>query len=131
MGSVVALKILHILSTPRAEGTPNLVLDWLATGLHEQEVFVLNSQPADLTERLRHNARWYGEADFFKKSWRKFPRIARGVYRLCRERRPDVLVSWPTGFSNWICLGARLAGVRRLLVHCGNPPNRGRRNDWI
>ena len=47
------MKILHILATPRAEGTPNLVLDWLATGAHEQEVFVLHAEPADLAGRLR------------------------------------------------------------------------------
>jgi hypothetical protein len=47
------MKILHILATPRAEGTPNLVLDWLATGEHEQEVFVLHAEPADLTGPLR------------------------------------------------------------------------------
>jgi glycosyltransferase involved in cell wall biosynthesis len=126
------MKILHVLSTPRAEGTPNLVLDWLATGEHEQEVFVLNSTPADLTDRLRAGAAWYGEADFFSQSRaRKFIGMAAQVRRLCRERRPGLVVCWPTGFANWVCLGARLAGVRRLLVHCGNRPNRGRKSDWI
>jgi glycosyltransferase involved in cell wall biosynthesis len=126
------MKILHVLSTPRAEGTPNLVLDWLLDGAHEQDVFVLNSTPADLTPRLRAAAARYDESDFFSQSRaRKFIGIAAHVHRLCRERRPDVLVCWPTGFANWVCLGARLAGVKRLLVHCGNRPNRGRKNDWI
>jgi glycosyltransferase involved in cell wall biosynthesis len=125
------LKILHVLSTPRAEGTPNLVLDWLATTLHSQEVFVLNSQPADLTDRLRASAAWYEEADFFSHGRRKFTDIARGIYSVCRRRQPEVLVCWPTGFANWVCLGARLAGVNHLLVHCGNPPNRGLRADWM
>jgi glycosyltransferase involved in cell wall biosynthesis len=125
------LKILHILSTPRAEGTPNLVLDWLATGLHEQEVFVLNSQPADLTDRLRTAAGWYGEEDYFGRGKRKFTDIAAGIRRVCRERQPDLVLCWPTGFANWVCSGARLAGVRKLLVHCGNPPNRGFKGDWM
>jgi glycosyltransferase involved in cell wall biosynthesis len=125
------LKILHILSTPRAEGTPNLVLDWLATGRHEQEVFVLNSQPADLTDKLRASARWYEEADYFSLGVRKFTGTAVGVRRVCRERRPDLLVCWPTGFANWVCLGARLAGVEKMLVHCGNPPNRSFKSDWM
>lgn len=125
------MKILHILSTPRAEGTPNLVLDWLATGLHEQEVFVLNSEPADLSERLRAAAGWYGEADYFGHGKRKFTDIAAGVRRVCRERRPDLVLCWPTGFANWVCLGARLAEVKNLLVHCGNPPNRSFKGDWM
>ncbi len=125
------MKILHILATPRAEGTPNLVLDWLATGRHEQEVFVLHREPADLTARLREAASWYAEEDFFSRGPRKFPGIAAAVRRVCRERRPDLLVCWIAGFGNWVCLGARLAGVRRLLVHCGNPPSRGWRGDWM
>jgi glycosyltransferase involved in cell wall biosynthesis len=125
------MKILHILATPRAEGTPNLVLDWLATGEHEQGIFVLNSQPADLTARLRSAARWYGESDFFSRGWSKFTGIAKGIHRVCREERPDVVVCWPTGFANWACLGARLAGIHRLLVHAGNPPRRGFWGDWV
>lgn len=125
------MKILHILATPRAEGTPNLVLDWLATGEHEQGIFVMHSQPADLTGPLRAAASWYEEADLFSKGWRQFTAIARRTYRVCREHRPDVVICWPTGFANWACLGARLAGIRRLLVHAGNPPNRGRSGDWV
>jgi glycosyltransferase involved in cell wall biosynthesis len=107
------------------------VLDWLATGEHEQEVYVLNSEPADLTENLLSAAGWYGEADFFSHGRRKFTDIAAGVYHVCRDRKPDMVLCWPTGFANWACLGARLAGVPRLLVHAGNPPNRGRRGDWM
>jgi glycosyltransferase involved in cell wall biosynthesis len=125
------MKILHILATPRAEGTPNLVLDWLATGEHEQGIFVLNSQPADLTARLRSASDWYAESDFFSKGWSKFTGIAKGVHRVCREQRPDVVICWPTGFANWACLGARLAGIRHLLVYGGNPPRRGFRGDWL
>jgi glycosyltransferase involved in cell wall biosynthesis len=126
------MRILHVLSTPRAEGTPNLVLDWLAERGHEQEVFVLHSTPAELTPRLRASAAWYGESDFFTRSRaRKFTGMAARIRSVCRERRPDLLICWPTGFANWVCLGARLAGVKRLLVHCGNRPNRGFKADWI
>jgi len=125
------MRILHILSTPRAEGTPNLVLDWLATGLHEQDVYVLNSQPADLTARLRSAARWYGEGNHFSRRLGKFFAITAGVWRVCREQRPDVVICWPTGFAGWVCLGARLGGVKHILVHCGNPPTRSGKHDWI
>jgi len=125
------MRILHILGTPRAEGTPNLVLDWLSTGLHQQEVYVLHKDPPDLTERLKSSAAWYGEASHLDLAKRKFPSIAAGVRAVCLERKPDLVICWTTGFGNWACLGARLAGIKRLIVHCGNPPNRGFKADWI
>jgi glycosyltransferase involved in cell wall biosynthesis len=125
------MRILHVLSTPRAEGTPNLVLDWLGTGMHEQDVFVLNSAPADLTDRLRKEANWYGEENYFSRGRRKFTDIAAGIRKVCLARKPDLMVCWPTGFSNWICWGAYRAGLRNYLVHAGNPPNRGFKGDWM
>ena len=125
------MKILHVLATPRAEGTPNLVLDWLATGLHEQHVYVLHSQPADLTERLSASGASYEEAEYFALGWRKFFAILFGIRRICQKRRPDVVICWTTGFANWVCLGAKLAGVGKLLVHSGNPPNRGFKEEWM
>lgn len=125
------MNMLHILSTPRAEGTPNLVLDWLKTGNHRQSVMILNSTPNDLAEDLRTNCNWYQEHDFFSKGRLKFPLIVKAVYRACKYTKAEIVVSWPTGFSNWICAGAKLAGVSRILVHAGNPPNRGVFGDWM
>ena len=125
------MKILHILNTPRAEGTPNIVLDWLATGLHKQEVYVLHAEPADLSDKLRNTAAWYGESMVFHFGISKFILIALNTWRVCRARNPDVIICWPTGFANWICWGAKLAGVKNLLVHAGNPAGRGFKKDWI
>jgi glycosyltransferase involved in cell wall biosynthesis len=128
----MTVRILHVLNTPRAEGTPNLVLDWLAAGTdHWQAVMVLHSQPAELTERLRSLADAYEEHDLFDLGKRKYPRIARAAFTAVRRHRPDVVVCWPTGFANWVCAGARAGGRPRLLVHAGNPAGRGRRVDWL
>ena len=125
-------KILHILATPRSEGTPNLVLDWLSTGACQQEVFAIEASPADLTELLKSSANWYGEADDgLLKGWREFPRITARIRQVCAERKPDLVICWPTGLSAWMTLGARLAGVPQVLVHSGNPPTRGVKADWI
>src|SRR5205814_9384117 len=59
------------------------------------------------------------------------PRLALPGYAAAARYRPDVLVCWPAGFANWLCAGASAAGCRRLLVHAGNPPVRGRRVDWM
>jgi len=125
------MKILHILATPRAEGTPRLVLDWLATGEHEQEVFVLHSEPADLTIPLREAAAWYAEEDYFSRGKKKFTDIVLGVRRVCLHRKPDLVVCWMTGFANWVFLGARAAGVKHLLAYGGNPPKRCFRDDLM
>ena len=128
------VNILHVLNTPRAEGTPNLVLDWLSVGSQmnlRQSVVVLNSTPTDLTDRLRDAAERYVEHDLFSCGRKKFPLISRAVYRAARESAADLVVCWPTGFANWACVGARLAGVKRLLVHSGNPATRGLRADWM
>ena len=125
------MKVLHSLSTPRAEGTPNLVLDWLTAGDFEQDVFVLHREPGDLTDSLRSGAHRYEEADFFTMGWRKFPGIIKHVRNLCHGQKPDLVICWTPGFANWVSLGARLGGARSILVHCGNPPTRGFREDWI
>lgn len=128
------MRILHILATPRAEGTPNLVLDWLELPGCRQEVFALHCTPADLTDQLREKAAWYGEGELLiGRGALKFLRIIREVRRLCRERRPDLVICWHTGFAGWVAAGVRLAlGSRaRFIAHCGNPPNRGKRADWI
>jgi glycosyltransferase involved in cell wall biosynthesis len=116
------MKILHILHTPRAEGTVKLVLDWLAQASPEQEVLVLNPKPAEMTEELRRRAAWFAEGDRFPAGPKKLPLIAAEVWRVCRQRRPDLVICWSTGFTPWVLGGARVAGVRRLITHAGNPP---------
>lgn len=125
-------KILHILATPRAEGTPNLVLDWLSTGLHEQEVFVLHPQPDDLSVPLRATAQWYGESNAgLLTGWRQFPKITACIRDVCLQRKPDLVICWVLGLAGWVCLGAKMAGVGQMIAHAGNPPNLGLHNDWL
>lgn len=128
------MRILHLLATPRAEGTPNLVLDCLGLSGYEQEVFVLHGVPGDLTEDLRKTAAWYGEdALFEKRGWRKFLQITGRVREVCRSRQPDLVVCWIAGLGQWVAFGVRWAqgGKPALLIHSGNPPRRGSSADWL
>lgn len=119
------IRILHIVTSPRAEGTPRLVLDWLAAPGYVQGVAFLSGEPADLLEDFRRTGCWLRTADALVPGPRKFFEIARMARRRVGEFRPDVVIAWPTGFSHWIFLGARAAGSRAaLLAHGGNPPAR-------
>ncbi len=116
------MKILHILRSPRAEGTVKLALDWLHEPTFNQEVFVLHPEPAEMTEALRTQARWYGQGKALPEGLAKYPWMVGKVAMVCRQRRPDLVICWANGFSPWVLVGARLAGVRKLITHAGNPP---------
>ncbi|MGC8802707.1 MAG: glycosyltransferase [Bacteroidales bacterium] len=117
------MKILHVLTSPRAEGTPRLVLDWLTIKEHEQYVLFLNSNPPDLlplftTATTNINITDTYHPSYLKKCWA----ITSAVYKTSSKIRPQLVISWNQGYSHWIILGARLAGVQRNMVHGGCEP---------
>ena len=116
------MKVLHVLHTPRAEGTVKLALDWLTQSNIGHEVLVLNPKPAEMTEELRRLAVWLTQGENFPASWIKFPWMLAKVWRVCRQQRPDMVICWSNGFSPWVLSGAWLAGTPRLVTHAGNPP---------
>lgn len=116
------LKVLHVLRSPRTEGTVKLVLDWLLEAELQQEVFVLHPDPAEMTASLRDRASWYGEGSGLPASWGKYPWMVSQVGKVCFERRPDLVICWANGFAPWVLGGAWLAGVPKLITHAGNPP---------
>jgi len=115
-------RILHVVTSPRAEGTPRLVLDWLTVKEHQQAVVFLSGSPPDLLGEFLASGAAIATAETIVPGPRKFWRMMRLVQREVRSFRPDLVVAWPMGFSHWIFLGARAAGSRAaLLSHCGNP----------
>src|SRR5580658_5733815 len=119
-------RILHVLASPRAEGTPRLVLDWLTVKGHEQAVVFLSGDPPDLLAEFRAAGCLLGTGDTVVPGPGKFLRMARFVRGHVKEHQPDVVIAWPMGFSHWVFLGARAAGSRAaLLSHCGNPSGAG------
>ena len=117
------MRILHVLSTPRAEGTVRLTLDWLRAGLHEQHVYVLSAKPAELSEQLRGAAQSYSEEPEIPIGRSKFPWMLDCVRRTCLRLRPDVVISWNNGFGAFVLAGAWAAGVPHLITYGGNPPD--------
>lgn len=115
------MKILHVLTAPRAEGTPRLVLDWLSLRDHEQEVVFLTSE-GELKTMFQSTGVWQYYNSKFPLRFTNGVKVIRLLHSICRDRKPDVVISWTTGMSQWIHAGARLAGVRKLIIHAGNAP---------
>ena len=116
------LKVLHVLRSPRAEGTVKLVLDWLLETELQHEVFVLHPNPPEMTAPLRERAAWYGQGSGLPAGWRKYPWMISQIGKACFQRRPDLVICWANGFAPWVLAGAWLAGVPKLITHAGNPP---------
>ena len=116
------MKVLHMLHTPRAEGTVKLTLDWLAEPGMQQEVFVLNPEPPEMTSELRSRAGWFAQGNRFPMGRSKFLWMIVETRRVCLMRKPELVICWMNGFSPWILTGAWLAGVPQLITHAGNPP---------
>jgi glycosyltransferase involved in cell wall biosynthesis len=115
-----------VLASPRAEGTPRLVLDWLAVKEHDQAVVFLTGDPPDLLAEFRDTGCVLGVGNVLVPGPRKFLRIMGLVRDHVRAYRPEIVVAWTMGFSHWVFLGARAAGSRAsLLSHCGNPSGTG------
>jgi glycosyltransferase involved in cell wall biosynthesis len=119
-------RILHILTAPRAEGTPRLVLDCLAVPEFEQGVLCLSAGPAELEGDLRTSSAWMRVTDVIAPGWRKYHAVPSVVSAACADFTPDVVIGWPTWTAGLIALGARRAGRAKLVQHCGNPA----RQEW-
>lgn len=118
-------RILHVLATPRAEGTPRLVLDWLTVKEHVQGVVFLADEPADLLGDFQQTGCWLrigGTA--LRKGPAKYPQVIEKVYAAARDFKPDLVLAWPSGFAHLIHLGARMGSPCALLTHAGTAPGR-------
>jgi len=115
-------RILHVVTSPRAEGTPRLVLDWLTVKGHQQAVVFLTGAPADLLPEFQSAGAPIVVGDALVRGPRKFLKMMGLVRQETKAFAPDLVVAWPMGFSHWIFLGARAASRRAVLLsHCGNP----------
>lgn len=117
---MTGIKILHVLPSPRAEGTPRLVLDWLSVKGYDQELLFL-SPKGELRDVFEATGVWQYYNTDFEPRFKSAALIIALVQRICKDRKPDVVISWPLGFSHWIAWGARRAGIRKNIAHAGNP----------
>lgn len=117
------ITILHVVTGPRAEGTPRLVLDWLRLPTtHKQAVAFLSRNNTELLPDFEATGCEIHFIQPMQKGLRKISHIRREIAEVCDKVKPDLVISWTTGMSQWVHLGAAKAGVKKLLTHAGNPP---------
>jgi glycosyltransferase involved in cell wall biosynthesis len=113
-----------VLASLAAEGCPQLALQlaqlWKRQGL-AVELLCLSPEPDDL--RPEFEALGIPIHGFSLGSGLgRYPRLAWLSYQLCRQRRPQALLSFPLGWHAFLAIGARAAGVKRVCAHVGNLP---------
>jgi len=122
--SLNRLRLLHVLEGLQYGGVDSLALLLCAKGEGYFQSYLLNANSGlvDFAHPFLklHNSNLilkiydWSRVDGVVLAWRSF--------RLCRRLRPDALLIYPCNRPMlWLALGARLAGVRRLAVHLGNP----------
>ena len=114
-------KILHVLISPRAEGTPRLVLDWLKNTEIEQRILFLNSTPIDLFSEFERTGNKIYSFDIGNDKFRKFIEIGKVLPKVLDEFSPDLLIAWPQSLAGAIIWSI---GSRKIksIIHIGCYP---------
>jgi glycosyltransferase involved in cell wall biosynthesis len=114
-------RILHVLTSPRAEGTPRLVLDWLKNPGMEQGLVLLNPNPPDLLDEFK----LLGDNLFIfstgGKGPMKFIRILDAIKKTRKQFKPDLLIAWPQSLAGAIIWGKGINKIQSI-IHIGCYP---------
>ena len=126
------MKVLHILPSPRAEGTPRIVLDWVQVKNEIEQDLVFLEPRGELRSQFESLPNWQFYNEEFPIGIRSVLKMIFFSARLVKERNPDLMICWNAGFSPWIILGARIGGLRNIITHAGNFAGYFRNwNSWI
>ncbi len=107
----------------------NLVKLWQRQ--HEIAVVTLDEEPSDLKAEylaadIPVTCLQLSNAGKYSRYWN----LGRAINKICRDFKPDSLLSFPFGWHSFMAYGARAAGVKSLVTHAGNyppPPGSARR----
>lgn len=120
-----SLDILVAVISFRAEGTPRMTLDlcrlWTRWGLR---VGILNLQrgPDELSESFEALGVPIWTHPVGRLGYRRYAGLTGALWQIGRRASPRGVLSMPMGLHSFIAAGARLAGVKRIAAHVGNPP---------
>lgn len=129
------MRILHVLIGLHAAGIEALALQLIAHCPRDVHSELLNADRSSQDQAaafadLQHNGKLAAIH-----AWPRCdgPRLAWRSFQLCRRRRPDALLIYPCNRPMlWLALGARLAGVRRMVAAVQNtaPDDSAGRQVW-
>jgi len=117
--------ILVVLSSLCAEGTPILALElcrwWRARGV-SPVIATISDRPRHLAPELRALGVEILSLGLSDAPGLRFPSLWYAIYRLCRERKFEAVLSMPLGWHGFTFSAARAAGIFHTAVHVGNYP---------
>jgi glycosyltransferase involved in cell wall biosynthesis len=117
--------VMIVLTSLAAEGTPRLTLDlcrlWTAAGLHPV-VVILQRLPVDLAPEFDELGVQRCSLVIGHRGHGRYLRLIWAFLRLSRRYRPVAVLSMPLGWHAFMAIGAKLAGVCRVVAHVGNYP---------
>ena len=56
-----------------------------------------------------------------KRGFIRYLKILFYTYSICLEYKPKSILSFPLGWHSFIAIGSKLAGVKTICAHAGNP----------
>lgn len=122
--------VLIVLMSLAAEGTPRLALElsreWIDAGV-QPLIVVMQRTPDDLASDFAALGLTCIMLDLPDRGYARYLALAYRIFAIAREHRPIAILSMPLGWHALIAIGARIAGVRRIIAHVGNYPNTGAR----
>jgi len=118
--------VLIVLMSLAAEGTPRLALElsreWIDAGV-QPLIVVMQRTPDDLASDFAALGLTCIMLDLPDRGYARYLTLAYRIFAIAREHRPIAILSMPLGWHALIALGARMAGVNRIIAHVGNYPN--------
>jgi glycosyltransferase involved in cell wall biosynthesis len=118
--------VLIALMSLAAEGTPRLALElsreWIAGGV-KPIIVVMQASPNDLAPDFDAHGLKRITLDLPDRGYARYLILAFQIFRIACAHRPVALLSMPLGWHAFMAIGARLAGVDRIIAHVGNYPN--------
>jgi glycosyltransferase involved in cell wall biosynthesis len=118
--------VLIVLMSLAAEGTPRMALalcrQWLRAGIRPV-IVTIDPSPDDLAPGFESLGIARAQLAIPANGYRRYVALAVGAFRLARRYQATALLSMPLGWHVFLAIGARLAGVRRVVAHVGNFPN--------
>ncbi len=115
------IRILHVLISPKAEGTPRLVLDWLNYKKFDQGVILLNETPNDLINQFEKSCAFLFRFNVGKTGYNKFFKTNSIVKEVVKTFNADLVIAWPQSLGSAIIWGLRTSKTKSLL-HIGCYP---------